>query len=144
MTSSRKRNAAACATALVAGFLGVAAPWQKADGRPPPRAAAAPRGSVNRNVNVNQNVNVNRNVHVDVDHGYHGYHGGYHPVARTAAVATAAVATAAVVGSLVYSLPPSCHNVMVSGLTYHQCGSAWYQPQYSGTQVTYVVVNSPQ
>jgi hypothetical protein len=134
-TSSRKRGAALCATALVAGFLGMVAPWQDADGRPPPPRPPPPRASVNRNVHVNQNVHVHRSVHVDVDRGYPGYH----PVARTAAV----VATAAVVGSIVYSLPPACTNVVVNGLTYHQCGSSWYQPRYSGTQVTYVVVNPP-
>jgi hypothetical protein len=97
------------------------------------------RTSVNRNVNVNanRNVNVNRDVNVDVDRDYH-------PVAR-AATATAAVAvTAAAVGSIVHSLPPSCSAVAVGGVTYQQCGSSWYQPQYSGTQIQYVVVDPPQ
>ncbi|GGP17817.1 hypothetical protein [Silvimonas iriomotensis] len=67
----------------------------------------------------------------------------YHPVA-TAAVATAAVVTtAAVVGSIVHSIPPSCSAVMVNGVTFQQCGNTWYQPQYSGTTVQYVVVNPP-
>ena len=111
------------------------------------RAAARPvntRTSVNRNVHANQNVNVNRNVNVDVDRDYYGrggyYGGGYHPVATAAAVAV----TAAAIGSIVYSLPPSCQTVMVNGLAYQQCGGSWYQPQYSGSQVTYVVVNSPR
>ncbi|MFA9439082.1 hypothetical protein ACDA63_05540 [Uliginosibacterium sp. sgz301328] len=68
----------------------------------------------------------------------------YHPIA-TAAVATAAVVTtAAVVGSIVHSLPPSCSVVSVNGITYQQCGSTWYQPQYAGTTVQYVVVNPPR
>jgi hypothetical protein len=34
---------------------------------------------------------------------------------------------------------------MVSGgVTYQQCGSTWYQPQYAGTSVTYVVTSPPQ
>jgi hypothetical protein len=101
------------------------------------------RTNVNRNVNRNQNVNVNRNVNVhrdidiDVDHHYHDYH----PVGRAVAVAAAATVTAAVVGSIVYSLPPACSAVVVNGLTYQQCGGTWYQPQYAGSQVTYVVVD---
>jgi hypothetical protein len=37
----------------------------------------------------------------------------------------------------------SCTNVVVNGITYSQCGSTWYQPTYSGADVTYVVVNAP-
>jgi len=103
---------------------------------------------VNRNVNanINRDINVDRDVDVDVDHRYGGYGYGccYHPVARAAAATTAAVATAAAVGSVVYSLPPSCAAVNVNGFTYQQCGSTWYQPQFSGSSVTYVVVNPPR
>jgi hypothetical protein len=66
------------------------------------------------------------------------------PVARTAAVATAAVATAAVVGSVVHTLPASCHSVVVGNVAYQECGGAWYQPRYAGSEVTYTVVNPPQ
>lgn len=106
------------------------------------------RTSVNRNTNINHNRNTNVNVNsrrnvnidVDVDH-HHGccYH-DYHPVAR----ATAVVATAAVIGSIVTSIPPSCTVVMVNGLTYQQCGSTWYQPQFVGTTTSYVVVAAPR
>ena len=34
--------------------------------------------------------------------------------------------------------------VVVSGATYYQSGSTWYQPVYQGGQVTYVIVNPPQ
>lgn len=98
--------------------------------------------NVNRNVNVNQNVNVHRDIDVDVDHGH--YHGHYHhPVAAAVGVTAAVAVTAAVVGSIVYSLPPSCTAIVSAGVTYQQCGSTWYQPRYSGTQVSYVVVNPP-
>jgi hypothetical protein len=107
--------------------------------------------NVNRNVNVNTNtnVNVNRNVDVNVRGGYYGggYYGGgccYHPVATAAAVTAARVATVAVVGSMVNSLPPSCSAVSVNGLTYQQCGSTWYQPQFVGSSTTYVVVTAPR
>jgi hypothetical protein len=54
------------------------------------------------------------------------------------------VTTAAVIGSVTHSLPPSCTAVSVNGYTYQQCGSTWYQPQFSGSSVTYVVVNPPR
>jgi hypothetical protein len=97
--------------------------------------------NANRSVNANRNtnVNVNRNVNVDVDRDY-GYDRDYHPVATAAAVAT----TAAIVGSMVNTLPPSCTMTVVNGVTYQNCGGTWYQPQYAGTSVQYVVVNAPQ
>lgn len=111
---------------------------------------AVARTHVNRNVNVNRNRNVNVNRHVDIDrdvdvHVHGGYRGCcYHPVATAAAVTATAMVTAAVVGSIVQALPPSCTAVVVNGLGYQQCGSAWYQPQFSGTTTTYVVVNPPR
>ena len=117
------------------------------------RSATVNRNAnVNRNVNVNRNANVNRNVDfdrdidVDVDHRYGGWGTGccYHPVARAATATAAAVTTAAVIGSMVNTLPSSCHAVSVNGFTYQQCGSTWYQPQFSGSSVTYIVVNPPQ
>jgi hypothetical protein len=92
----------------------------------------------NTNVNVDKNVNVNthRNVDIDVD-----VDRGWNPVATVAAVAV----TAAVVGSVVHSLPPSgCYPVQIGPTLYQQCGSYWYQPQYYGTTVQYVVVNPPR
>lgn len=103
-------------------------------------------GSVNRNtnVNVNQNVNVHRDINVDVDDDWHDHDDwDDHPVARGVAIGTAAAVTAAAIGSIVYSVPPSCATVVVNGLAYQQCGSTWYQPQYAGSQVSYVVVNPP-
>ena len=68
----------------------------------------------------------------------------YRPVARAAVVTAAAVGTAVVVGSVVRSLPPSCSSVMVGNVAYQQCGNTWYQPRYSGSEVSYVVVNPPR
>ena len=102
--------------------------------------------SINRNTNVNvnrnTNINVNRNVNVAVD-----VHGGgccYHPVATAAAVTAAVVTTAAVVGSIVHTLPPACSVAVVNGISYQNCGGTWYQPQYAGTQVQYIVVTAPR
>ena len=99
--------------------------------------------NANKNVNVNTtqnvNVNVNKNVYV---HSNTSYYGGccYNP----APVAAAVVATAIVVGTRVNTLPPACTVVIVNGLTYQQCGSTWYQPQFVGTSTTYIVVNAPR
>ncbi|HEY2292767.1 MAG TPA: hypothetical protein VGM86_18855 [Thermoanaerobaculia bacterium] len=105
-------------------------------------ASAGTNGNRNANVNANQNVNVNRNVNVDVDNHWDN-DGWDHPVAAGVAIGTAAAITAAAIGSIAYSLPPSCTMVAMNGVTYQQCGSTWYQPQYAGSQVTYVVVNPP-
>jgi hypothetical protein len=97
-------------------------------------------GNVNRNTNVNVNngnVNINRDVDIDVNHGWYDNH----PVAAAAAVGTAVAVTAAAVGSIVYSLPPACTVVVENGTQYNYCGGVYYQPMYSGSTVTYVVVN---
>jgi hypothetical protein len=96
--------------------------------------------NVNRSANVNQNVNVNRNVNVDVDRGWGGV---YRPVGAAVAVGAGVALTAAAIGSIAYSIPPSCVSTTYYGAVYQQCGSTWYQPQYAGTQVSYVVVNPP-
>ena len=88
-----------------------------------------------RNTSIN-NVNVNRNVNVDVDRRGDGWNDNYHPVATV-------VVTAAVVGSVVRSVPPNCSPYNYNGMVYQQCGSSWYQPQYVGNDVQYVVVNRP-
>ena len=95
--------------------------------------------NVNRNVNVNQNVNVNRNV--NVNGGYYGPN--YHSGPSVAGVVAATVVTAAVIGSVVRTLPPSCTTVYANGFAYQNCGGTYYQPQYQGSTVTYIVVNQP-
>ena len=99
------------------------------------------RGNINTG-NVN-NVNVNGyggNYHLDydVDNGWH------HPIAAGAAFGAAAAVTSAAIGSVVYSLPPSCTVTVVNGVSYQNCGGVWYEPQFAGTSVEYVVVESPK
>ncbi|MBN3858644.1 MULTISPECIES: DUF6515 family protein [unclassified Paraburkholderia] len=112
------------------------------------RQNTAQQVSSNR-TNAAQNISNNRaNVanNYNDNHGGCCYNGGWyndHPVATAAAVTGAVVATAAVVGSIVHTLPPSCSAINVNGVTYQQCGSTYYQPQYSGTTVQYIVVNPP-
>src|SRR4051812_48535768 len=63
----------------------------------------------------------------------------------TAAVGAAAVGTAAVVGSaaVISTLPSGCVNSIYGGLTYHHCGSVYYQPMYDGPNVTYQQLPGP-
>jgi len=101
----------------------------------------------NRNTNINHNTNVNVNRHVDVHNDYHG--GGYyhdHDDGIGVGGAIAIGVAGMMVGSMITAaaLPPSCSSVFVNGISYQQCGSTWYQPQYSGTQVNYIVVNPPR
>src|SRR5204863_31471 len=72
--------------------------------------------------------------------------GGYgRPLAGAVAFGAVAGLTAAAIGSTYYSLPPTgCSPYPYASYTYYHCGSAWYQPQYQGTQVTYVTVEAPQ
>ena len=98
--------------------------------------------NTNTNVNRNTNVNVNRNVNVNVNtHG--GYYGGYHNGPTVAGVVAATIVTAAVIGAIVSTLPPSCTTLIANGITYQNCGGTYYQPQYRGSSVTYVVVAHP-
>jgi hypothetical protein len=61
---------------------------------------------------------------------------------RGAAFAAGAI-TAAAIGSVMYTLPPSCPITYVGSVTYNYCGGVWYQPQFSGTDTTYIVVEAP-
>jgi hypothetical protein len=111
------------------------------------------RTSVNKNVNSNRNVNVNQNVNknvnvnanrhvdidVDVDHDRHR-----HPIGTAVAVGATVAVTSAIIGSTVYALPPACVPVVIGNAVYQQCGSVWYQPQYFGTSVQYIVINPPR
>jgi hypothetical protein len=97
-------------------------------------------GDVNRN-----RVNIGNDVDIDIDGGYNNHwHGGYydHPIAAGIAIGAVAVTTAAIVGSYYYALPPSgCTVVIKNGISYHYCGSVYYQKSWYGNDVVYVVVN---
>lgn len=94
----------------------------------------------------NINIDNHRDVDIDVDgHGRYGYDDHYHPIATAAAVTATVAVTAAVVGAIVRpaQLPSNCLQVVQGNVAYLQCGTVWYQPQYQGSDVTYVVVNAP-
>lgn len=66
----------------------------------------------------------------------------YHPWA-TAAVIGATNATAFAIGTQVAEVPPDCVSVVASGVAYQHCGATWYQPQYVGSSVRFIVVPAP-
>jgi hypothetical protein len=67
----------------------------------------------------------------------------YHPWA-TAAVIGATTATAIAIGTAVAAVPAGCVPVLVNGVSYQQCANTWYQPQYVGTSLQYIVVAAPR
>jgi hypothetical protein len=96
------------------------------------------RTNVNRDAQFHRDLNFNRNFNMDVDN-----HRDYYPYAGAAGLAIGGLLAGGAIGSIAYALPPSCSPVFLNGITYQQCGSTWYQPQYTGTQLNYVVVPPP-
>ena len=96
--------------------------------------------------NRNRDINIDRDIDVDVDHhgGWYDDHDHWHPVATGLAVGAAAAVGAAVIGSIVNSVPADCDTLVVNGTSYRHCNGTWYEPRYSGGDVTYIVVESPQ
>ena len=74
---------------------------------------------------------------------YYGF--SNHPADADASVTEPSdvVASSPEVGSVVSILPDGCVTTVVNGCVYRQCGSVWYQRQYAGSDVTYVVVRAP-
>lgn len=119
------------------------------------RPSQLPSRGVDRNIDRNVDRNFNRDVNRDRDvnwgDGDIGWDNDwndwgcchYHPIARAAVATGAAYATAAAIGSIAYSLPSTCTTVYVSDISYYQCGSTWYQPQFVGTTTQYIVVEDP-
>jgi uncharacterized membrane protein YidH (DUF202 family) len=142
VTPARRRVAAALIA--LSFFISTAAPARAQERRPQTRNTTRTNiNSVNRTgVNMNTvnrttvNVNAVRRTDVDV-HVHGGYY--YNPGPSVGAV----VATTLVVGAIVASLPPNCSTIMVNGISYHNCGGTYYQPRYSGSSVTYIVVVKP-
>ena len=164
MNQTSKRSLSIVLSVFLA--VGAAVPAQAGNVRSRSRTNVNANKNVNVNRNVHKDVNVNRHVDrdvnvdvnrrppprrdvdVDIDVDRHGgccYHDHHHnPIATAAAVTATAIVTSAIVGSIVYSLPPSCSTVIINGFAYQQCGSTWYQPQISGGSTTYIVVNPPR
>jgi hypothetical protein len=104
-------------------------------------AATGDRGNFSgNNTNIhggNTNININGG-----DRGY-GWDDHYHPIAAGVAIGATAAVTSAVVGSMLYTLPPACNPYPYASMTFYSCGGVYYQPQYQGSTVTYVVVDRP-
>jgi hypothetical protein len=93
--------------------------------------------SNDRPININDNDIVAGGGHWDSDYGCCSGWG-----AAAAGFAAGAI-TAAAIGSTVYALPPACPISVYGGTTYNHCGGVWYQPQFQGTETTYIVVEQP-
>lgn len=98
------------------------------------------------NIGDRNNVNIDRDTNVDIDDGWGNgccdWDDDY-PWGAGLAIGAAAAVTAAAVGSVVYTLPPSCSDVYVNGVWYNECSGTYYQPQFEGTNTTYIVVDDP-
>lgn len=46
--------------------------------------------------------------------------------------------------TVVYSTPSDCVTTVVNGVTYQQCGDSYYEPQFVGSEVSYISVSAPQ
>jgi hypothetical protein len=168
MTTNTSMKLSLCATFCLLGatFLapvdvaeaargGARAQGQTSVNRPAANAQRGGSGGANRgsassssrSVERSREVSRTTNVDVDVD----GHHGGCcdddwgdgdlddNPLARGMVVA----GTVAAIGSIVRQPPANCVPVAHGNVTYQQCGSTWYQPQYAGSNVQYVVVAPP-
>ena len=147
-------SAAAARPAAASVARPVARPGTTGSQRPAP---VRPGGNVNINQDNDINVNIQGNHHGGSgyyppsydDHDHHHDHWDDwddwddHPFATAAAVTAGVAVTNAIIGSIVYSVPQECVPVAVNGITYQRCGNTWYQPQYAGTAIQYVVVVSP-
>ena len=103
-------------------------------------------GDRTTNIGSNNNVNIDRgDVNIDVEGGWGGgccWGGVRHPIAAGVTIGAIAGMTAAAVGSYYYALPPSgCTVVVQNGVSYHQCGTAYYSEAMDGDEVVYVSVN---
>jgi hypothetical protein len=133
-----------CAVSLIIVFLAVSSmPTEAIAEKRVKNSTSTSVNNRNTNVNTNRNTNVNvnsrRDVDIDIDTDRH-----HHPIGTAAAITATAVVTAAVVGSVVHTIPPSCMPVQVGNMIYQQCGTVWYQPQYAGPNVQYVVIEPPR
>ena len=58
----------------------------------------------------------------------------------TTVVVNPTIVVAPAVGTVVYTLPTACSGIVISGVSYYQCSSAYYRPMYQGGVLVYQVV----
>jgi hypothetical protein len=93
-------------------------------------------GNGDRQININDND-------VNIGGDWDGHYGCCYGWGGVAAGFVAGAVTGAIIGSSVYALPPACPASIYGGVTYNYCGGVWYQPQFQGTETTYIVVEAP-
>ena len=64
--------------------------------------------------------------------------------ARAAVIPSGAVAADTSLGSIVRTLPPGCSSTVVADIGYQNCSGTWYQPQYAGMTLQYLMVRPPK
>ena len=161
MTSSLSAAVLLAGSTLLVGAFGMGDAYaqnrgQNRDVRNTTRTSVNNNANINRNINNNANTNINRNTNVNTNvnrntnvnvNSYNHVSVDVHdnnPFATAVAVTAGVAITAAAIGSMTQSLPPACVPVQVGAVLYQQCGASWYQPQYVGTSVQYVVVAAPR
>jgi Flp pilus assembly protein TadG len=157
MTRSLSAAVLLAGSTLVVGALGTSDAYaQNRDVRNTTRTSVNNNANINRNINNNSNTNINRNTNVNTNvnrntnvnvNSYNHVSVDVHdnnPFATAVAVTAGVAITAAAIGSMTQTLPPACVPVQVGAVLYQQCGASWYQPQYVGTSVQYVVVTAPR
>ncbi len=101
------------------------------------------KGHDNRGNHGHHGNNNHRNYNHDVYHHYNNNYRYDYGWGGAVAAGVAVGVTAAAIGSVAYALPSGCSSTVVNGVIYQQCGSTWYQPQYAGNSMSYVVVARP-
>jgi hypothetical protein len=83
-------------------------------------------------------IGTDRSVDLDVD-----VDEGRGP-ARAAVVTSDTIVAETAVGRIVRTLPPGCSATVVADIGYQNCSGTWYQPQYAGMTLQYLVVRPPK
>ena len=62
---------------------------------------------------------------------------------ETGGAAFCPVVSAVPIGTVVQTLPAGCTSVVVNGVSYSDCGGAFYKAAFQGNNLVYVVVEKP-
>lgn len=74
-------------------------------------------------------------------YGYAPYH-YYYPTTAYSEVEIKETESAET-GTVVTDIPDNCESETINEINYKHCGVNWFEPQYSGTEIEYVVVDPP-
>jgi hypothetical protein len=115
--------------------------------------AAGPRGNVNVGVGVSGargSVSAHRSAAMGAHYnayypsywGWYGY-APYHYYYPTTTYSEVKQTVPAEVGTVVNDIPEDCKPETVNEINYKICGVNWFEPQYSGTEIEYIIVDPP-